>query len=116
MTNKQVYRFVIAIETTFSQGHTWPASRDCLDKFVRTLDACAQRSMYGLEGLQIALVLFGTDDPSSPFSVQSSGWTSDVREFRQWADGIRFEGGGAKQVGMIHCNMCKLCGLLQPPM
>ena len=98
MTSQPVYRLAVVVETTSSQGRSWPASRECIEKCIRALATCAQNGLYDVGALQLALILYGTDEPSSAYSVQSSGWTSDVKEFRQWADGIRFEGGGAKQV------------------
>jgi hypothetical protein len=95
------------VENTYTQGTAWLAHRDAIEKYIKVLDALIKKHQPdGITSYELAWVLYGSDDSSSLGTVHSTSWTSDVGEFRQWADGIRFQGGGEKAVS-VHC--CRAC-------
>ena len=109
------YRLAVVVETTYTQGTAWPAHRDAIERYVKVLDALVKKHQFnGITSYQLAWVLYGSDDSSSPGTVYSTSWTSDVGEFRQWADGIRFQGGGEKVVSRLVSTDYEAMGLHVP--
>lgn len=94
-------RLCLAVECTTKAGSVWPTA---LRHVVEPLLALAEASSggAGAQGLQLALVLFGTLPPHSAAVVESVlGWCASVQQFRRLLDSLNFVGGGGRQPVML---------------
>ncbi len=110
---KHPIRIILLVEGTFALSSFWPDARKVYtESILRLLDQQQQQQQQQqpqqqqgdeqpgkqhMPRYQLALIVFHTNDSSSPCVLDRSSWTSDFSEFRQWLDALSFTGGGTMQ-------------------
>lgn len=107
-------RIILLIEATAAANASWRGIRKWLDTILHLVDkdnsqeqqepaANSESSNSRQSKYQYALVVYATQDRSTPAPVQSSSWTSNLSQLFTWLDGVQFVGGvTSKGIALTH--------------
>jgi hypothetical protein len=116
-------RVILLVEATAAATSSWRGTRKWLDSILQMMEkdadqqaaaaadpaakaaaaagqqqdaqaaAASPASKQAIPRSQYALIVYATHDRSTPAPVQTSGWTSTLKQLFTWLDGIQFVGG-----------------------
>jgi len=106
-------RIILLIEATAAANASWHGTRKWLDTILHLMDkdnnqeqqepAANPKSSSRQSKYQYALIVYATQDRSTPAPIQSSSWTSDLSQLFAWLDGVQFVGGiTSKGMALTH--------------